>query len=241
MNPTRTQLEHVSIPCPSSMTEAEGQTDWPALAVFGDVDVNLIDGSSTWRVSLCSVLDRLELDGHVLLKAPIERDVLSRELADLSRFRVWQPADVGVSGRIRPGVLTGAVAHIDEFEVLDAVIVRGMRAATELADSGRFDSRLWPYLTDIPHSGEEMTTERIAELRRVFDVSGRILCQTESLRSFLVSYFPDDDAKMLLLPPMVPDVAYAVDRNEPDPGALRLFYAGKFAPLWGIEELLETV
>ncbi|MEA3502462.1 MAG: glycosyltransferase family 1 protein, partial [Actinomycetota bacterium] len=215
------------------MTEPGADTGVPTVAVFGDVDINLIDGSSIWLVSLCSVLDRLDLRGHVLLKATIDRDVLSRELDDLSHFRVWAPGDVGVSGRLRPGALVGAVAHIDESESLDIVIVRGLRASTELAASGRFDGRLWPYLTDIPQSAEEMTAERQEDLRRIFDVSGRILCQTESLRSFLVSYFPDHDARMILLPPMVPDSAFRVHREDADPGVLRLFYAGKFAPQWG--------
>lgn len=223
------------------MTDLETDTGVPTVAVFGDVDINLIDGSSIWLVSLCSVLDRLDLRGHVLLKATIDRDVLSRELDNLAHFRVWKPGDVGATGRIKPGALVGAVAQIDESESLDVVIVRGLRASAELAESGRFDGRLWPYLTDIPQSPEEMTAERQEDLRRIFDASGRILCQTESLRSFLVSYFPDHDAKMILLPPMVPDSAFRVRREDAGPGVLRFFYAGKFAPQWGIEEMLGAV
>lgn len=213
----------------------------PTVGVFGDVDVNLIDGSSVWLVSLCSVLDRLEVRGHVLLKARVDRDILSRELADLAHFRVWEPRDVGVSGTITPGTLPGAVELIDESESLDILIVRGLRASAEVAASARFNGRLWPYLTDIPQSAEDMTVEHRDDLSRILDVSGRVLCQTESLRSFLVSCFPDHDAKMILLPPMVPDSAFRIRRQEPGPGVLRLFYAGKFAPQWGIEEMLSAV
>lgn len=221
------------------MTDLDNGTGEPVVAVFGDTDINLIDGSSIWLVSLCSLLNRLDIRGHVLLKAPEQRDVLSRELAGLERFRVWPPGDVGVSGRIRPATLVGAVSHIDNEEPLDVVIVRGSAAATELAASGQFDGRLWPYLTDIPQMPEDMTAERYAELLRIFDASSRILCQTEDLRSFLVSFFPDHDAKMILLPPMVPESAFEADHANSDD--LRLFYAGKFAPQWGIEEMLAAV
>ena len=223
------------------MADLVAGMDDPTVAVFGDVDINLIDGSSIWLVSLCLVLDRLDLRGHVLLKAPIDRDILSRELDTLARFRVWQPNDVGVTGRIRPGMLVGAMSRIDEADRLEVVIVRGLRAAGELAVSGRFNGRLWPYLTDIPQSVEDMSDEHVRNLRQIFDASGRILCQTESLRSFLVSFFPNHDAKMILLPPMVPESAFRVRHAESDPNALRLFYAGKFAPQWGIEEMLNAV
>jgi glycosyltransferase involved in cell wall biosynthesis len=209
--------------------------------VYGDVDINLIDGSSIWLVSLCSVLDRLDIQGNVLLKSNVKRDVLSRELGDLSHFRVWQPSDVGIDGRIRPGELVDALSAVDEAEGLDVIIVRGSRAAGAVAASGRFNRRMWPYLTDIPQTPEEMTPDRHAELSEILSASGRVLCQTESLRSFLVSYFPNHDDKMILLPPMVPDSAFEVGRDEPGSGPLRLFYAGKFAPLWGIEEMIEAV
>ena len=209
--------------------------------MYGDVDINLIDGSSIWLVSLCSVLDRLDIHGHVLLKANVERDVLSRELTDLSRLRVWEPGDVGVAGRIRPGDLVDALSVIDDTDPLDVVIVRGSKAAEVMAASGRFDRRMWPYLTDIPQTPEEMTPERHAQLSEILSASGRVLCQTESLRSFLVSYFPTHDDKMILLPPMVPDSAFEVESDETGSGHLRLFYAGKFAPLWGIEEMIQAV
>ena len=223
------------------MTESEPGVATPTLAVFGDVDVNLIDGSSIWLVSLCSVLDRIDLRGHVLLKAPIVRDVLSRELGLLEHFRVWQPNDVEAGDRIGPGDLVDALVHIDTLDRLDIVIVRGLRATTELVESGHFDGRLWPYLTDIPQVADDMTDDRHKQLQRVFSVSERVLCQTESLRSFLVSWFPDEDAKMLLLPPMVPDSAFQDHTRQPDSDDLKLFYAGKFAPLWGIEEMLSAV
>lgn len=223
------------------MADLDQSTGQPVVAVFGDTDINLIDGSSIWLVSLCSVLNRLDIRGHVLLKAPEQRDVLSGELAGLERFRVWPPGDVGVSGRIRPSTLVGAVSHIDNEEPLDVVIVRGSAAASELAASGRFAGRLWPYLTDVPQVPDDMTTERYADLLRIFDASSRILCQTEDLRSFLVSFFPDHDGKMILLPPMVPEAAFDVEHIGGDPGHLRLFYAGKFAPQWGIEEMLAAV
>jgi glycosyltransferase involved in cell wall biosynthesis len=213
----------------------------PTVVVFGDVDINLIDGSSVWLVSLCAVLNRLPVRGHILLKAEMERDVLSRELVELERFRVWEPSDVQVEGRVVPERLVDALSNIDEVDSLDVVIVRGLKASIRLAASGRFDSRLWPYLTDIPQSAEEMTQERVEELNEVFEASGRILCQTESLRSFLVSFFPDHDSKMILLPPMVPDEAFVAHRRDTGSGGIKLFYAGKFAPLWGIEEMLEAV
>ena len=96
------------------MAESNGDANPVTIAVYGDQNLNLIDGSSVWLVSLCSVLNRLEVRGHLLLKAGIERDVLARELDGLERFRIWQPEDLGSSSPLDPRSMTSAMQRLDE-------------------------------------------------------------------------------------------------------------------------------
>jgi hypothetical protein len=52
---------------------------------------------------------------------------------------------------------------------------------------------------------------------------------------------PEAAGKTKLLPPMVPDMPPASPRARSPGEPFRLAYAGKFAPLWGIRELFNTV
>jgi hypothetical protein len=57
------------------------------VAVYGDMNLNIIDGSAIWLTSLVEVLlqgPRVQVT--LLLKAPEQRDVLTRPLHDLPRL-----------------------------------------------------------------------------------------------------------------------------------------------------------
>lgn len=207
------------------------------VCLFGDVDLNVIDGSAVWLVSLAEALaTQTDVEIHLLLKADIERELLTSGIAEHRNITVWPPG----GARITPSTLPERLQALDRHVDFDVVIVRGLAAARAVADSGRFEGRLWLYLTDIPQRLVEMTGPRRAELDRLFARSARVLCQTENLRAFLSSVFPLHDAKYLLLPPMVPEEVFAVARASTDGRPFRMLYAGKFAPGWGVEHMVES-
>jgi glycosyltransferase involved in cell wall biosynthesis len=211
------------------------------IALYGDVNLNIIDGSAIWLASLVQVLHRIErVEMTVLRKAPPQRDVVTAEFAGLPRVSLVWP-------RRARAMLTPAEA-LDELERIDAdhrfdiVLLRGYAVCKLAARRPRLADRLWVYLTDIPQDPSELTKRDREELRLIATASDRLLCQTEQLRSYLEGVVPEAVNATILLPPMVPET-FLVRRSRSDarfagPGSAKLFYAGKFAPRWGF---LETV
>lgn len=215
------------------------------IAVYGDVDLNLLDGSAIWLASLVQVLaGHPAVEVRVLLKAPVQRDLVTGPLEGLPRVTVVPPGEVpGFSGpRLSPEQAMDEIERWDEVERLDAVVLRGFALAREAATRRRLSGRLWCYLTDIPQTAEEMTEEAVEEITRVAVASDLLLCQTEELRSFLETHVPMARRRNALLPPMIPPPAEPADQGtagEADEGPLRIVYAGKFAPLWASREMLD--
>lgn len=202
------------------------------VAVYGDVDLNYIDGSSVWLVSLCSVLVLIpDLEVELVLKSPVRRKVLTAELPD--GILIHEPT----SRRDHQAAME-ALSQIDEKERLDFVIVRGRELASRIVAESHLRSRLWAYLTDVPQRDQDLGEESEKQLRSILDGAHRILCQTEDMRAWFTSLVPHCDSKLLLLPPMIPDDAFRAHRRGWRNNGLRLLYAGKFAPDWGFLEVV---
>ena len=209
------------------------------IALYGDVNLNIIDGSAIWLASLVQVLHRIErTELTVLRKAPPKRDLVTAEIAALPRVSL-------VSARRARGPLTPDAA-LDELERLDGeqhfdvVLLRGYALSKLAAQRSRLAGRLWVYLTDIPQDPTELTDDDRGQLASIAAASERLLCQTEQLRSYLEGVVPEVANKTILLPPMVPPLFFggAAAMGDTPRKIRQLFYAGKFAPRWGF---LETV
>lgn len=223
------------------MTSRQEANERFVVTVYADVDLNYLDGSSIWLVSLASVLSRLELDTHVVLKADIDRDLLTDEISSLPGVHLHEPSSIVGKRRLVGPDVVAAVEAFDSATPCRILVTRGRAATVALARTGRYDRRLWPYLTDIPQQPAEVTHEFLDAMDDVLARAGRVLCQTEQLRSFLASFFPEFDRKMAVLPPMIPDETGSRETLRKQSDHFRLFYGGKFAPAWGIEELVGAV
>ncbi|HZC41184.1 MAG TPA: glycosyltransferase family 1 protein [Streptosporangiaceae bacterium] len=236
----------------------------PVALVYGDIDLNLIDGSAVW---LQSVVQALALAGcavTLVLKAPVRTSRLLGPLLTADGVTVCQPQAEGlVPGAGPPGGVLGGrgperaprgltpaqasavLTALDERRRYDLIVLRGWRVVSRVTADGSFDGRIWAYLTDIPQSVPDLSDQRAAELGRVAEASAFLLCQTEELRSFLTGSIPAAAGKCVLLPPIVPPREEA---GGPDParppdgrreGPLRLVYTGKFAPRWNTYEMTQ--
>lgn len=205
------------------------------VGLYGDVDLNYIDGSSVWLVSLCTVLGRIPgVEVELVLKAPIDRTVLTGDLP-ADKVRLHEP-----SRRRTVADAVNNLVGLDEDDPFDVVILRG-RQVTHHAAQGELAPKLWAYLTDVPQQPSELDSEEGDQLRFILAGAARVLCQTEDMRAWFASIAPESDSKLVLLPPMVPDEAYRPHVRAWGDGGLRLFYAGKFAPDWGFLEVIEQV
>ena len=213
----------------------------PRALVYGDIDLNLIDGSAIWLQSVTQALARAGCTVTLVLKAPVRTSRLIAPLLAEPGITVRRPFEehlVEGSGSLRPSAATDLLARLDAEQRHDLVVLRGRALTAATARSEAFTGRLWPYLTDVPQSVPGLTPETASELEMIATASRYLLCQTEELRCFLEGSIPAACGKCVLLPPMLADIPSA--RGAEAAGTpLRLVYTGKFAPRWNTLEMTE--
>ena len=207
------------------------------IALYGDVNLNIIDGSAIWLVSLAETLHAgPRVDLTVLLKAPEQRSSVTAPLHRLEKARLVTAP--GAAGPLKPAQALDALESLDAEQRFDLFVVRGYALSREAARRPKLRGRLWTYLTDIPQQAWAATAEDLDALTRIAEASDRLLCQTEELRSHLEGLVAAASGKTILLPPMIPP-EFMDERGRDLGSPPKLFYAGKFAPLWGFLETVE--
>jgi glycosyltransferase involved in cell wall biosynthesis len=219
--------------------------------VYGDIDLNLIDGSAIWLQSVTQALARAGCAVTLVLKAPVRTSRLIAPLLAEPGITVRRPFEehllegLGGSGPIRAAAAAGLLTRLDAEQPHDLVVLRGRAVTSAVAKSETFAGRLWPYLTDVPQSVPGLTPEAADELGMIASAARYLLCQTEELRCFLEGSIPAACGKCVLLPPMLADIPPTHLPIPPSCGAvaagtpLRLVYTGKFAPRWNTLEMTE--
>src|SRR5690606_15783411 len=228
----------------------DGRGRRPRALVYGDVDMNIIDGSAVWAQSMVQALAAAGCRVTLLLKAEVTTDRLVAPLEGVPGVEVRRPYEEGLLADLGPRGLTpdqavGLLADLDGRDRYDLVVVRGRRLAVLAAQSEAFKGRLWTYLTDVPQSVPELTAGAVSELTDIAVASRFLLCQTEDLRCFLESAVPAAAGKSVLFPPVVvlpEDLPAPAGSGQDGAGGdggrpLRLVYTGKFAPRWNTLEM----
>src|SRR5919198_6672081 len=134
------------------------------IALYGEVNMNLLDGSSVWVQSMAKMLTSLpEVEVTLLLRCAEERQVLTGPLHAHPRIELVDPGQ-GPSPRRR----LSASEAVDALEALDAerhfdiVFLRGADVTEEACGRSDFRGRLWIY-----HLSESRPGAEADQLRRV--------------------------------------------------------------------------
>lgn len=194
------------------------------VVVYGEIDPNLVDGSSVWLQSVCQVLASIDgVEVTLLLRRPLqpERRFLLDALAAHERVELL---DAGRPALLGPGEALDLLEQLDrERGGFELVLLRGQAVLAEAAAREAFDGRLWSYAM----TGRGMPDET---LRALAARSARLLCQTEAVAEELRRIVPEANGSLLVLPPMIPDAEPPPARDGAGEGPLRLAYSGKLAP-----------
>jgi len=212
--------------------------------VYGDVNLNLIDGSAIWVQSMVLALARAGCAVTLVLKAPVQTGRLLTPLEGEPGVTIRRPAEeqllVGIGqGGLTPAQASEVLAAVDATRRHDIVVLRGRRLVDKVVADDAFRGRLWTYLTDIPQSIPEMTPDAVGWLAGVAGASQYVLCQTEELRCFLEGSVAEACGKCVLFPPVVPPAPALPETPRESDGVLRLVYTGKFAPRWNTYEMTQ--
>ena len=212
--------------------------------VYGDIDLNLIDGSAIWLQSVTQALAGAGCAVTLVLKAPVRTSRLIAPLLAEPGVTVRRPFEehllegTGVPGPVSAAAAPDLLARVDAEAPHDLVVLRGRAVTAAAAKSGAFAGRLWPYLTDVPQSVPGLTPAAAEELGTIASAARYLLCQTEELRCFLEGSIPAACGKCVLLPPILAEIP--TSRGASPAGTpLRLVYSGKFAPRWNTLEMTE--
>lgn len=212
--------------------------------LYADIDVNAVDGSSIWLSSMASLLCGL---GRCILvsKCNVRSEIVLSNIAHRENLTIVSPSDLNLGGSA-----FDMADAIELVRILDAnlpkvrnVIVRGLDAGVALHSTRQFRERSSLYLTDFYKvtGGERVISE---EQRRKSAMcalqAGTILVQTRQIEEELRAV-TEVDLRAFELPPPIPDELPEVSFASRDRGPLRIGYAGKINPDWGIAELLDWV
>jgi len=222
----------------------------PSALVYGDVDMNLLDGSAIWLQSVTQALVAAGCAVTLVLKAPVRTDRLVAPLRGLPEVTIRSPHDEALLPGLTEASLTvpqavAVLASVDATGVdgagkHDLVVLRGRALVSAVARDGSFDGRLWSYLTDVPQAVPAVTPKAAEDLTAIAKASRYLLCQTEELRSFLEGSIAAACGKSVLFPPVLPalDIHRDPERKVASSGTpLKLVYTGKFAPRWNTLEM----
>lgn len=214
------------------------------VAVYGDVNLNLIDGSAIWAQSVVEAFSGAGCQVQLLLKARIETPRLTDHMAGLPGVTLVRAIEDGLvhgaGDGLTPAQAAAALADLDDATRFDVLVLRGFRFVRQMAAQERFHGRLWTYLTDVPQSLDELDRTTREQLAEVAAASQFLLCQTDELRGFLETSVPEACGKSLLFPPIVPPAAQHRSADAPPTRSrLRLVYTGKFAPRWNTLPMTE--
>jgi hypothetical protein len=166
----------------------------PSALVYGDVDLNLLDGSAIWLQSVTQALVAAGCAVTLVLKAPVRTDRLIAPLRDVEAVSIRSPhAENLLPGLTTAGPATSltvpqaisVLAGVDAASRHDLVVLRGRALVSAAARDGAFDGRLWSYLTDVPQAIPAVTPKAAEDLTVIAKASRYLLCQTEELRCFL--------------------------------------------------------
>lgn len=215
--------------------------------VYGDVNLNLIDGSAIWLTSVVSMLNQdpsIQVD--VLLKRSITKPEVTAGIRKLPNVRFIDLFEQNSPKKhetyYERGVLQAdeAAKIIDELMMTngyDMAFIRGFQLAYDLSQYEQTMAKTWTYITDFTHDHTKASEEELARLKQIASRSARMLCQTQAMKTYFESFLPTD-RPFLILNPMIPNIKE--ERPTFTKPNDRLVYTGKFAPLWYSTEILDA-
>jgi glycosyltransferase involved in cell wall biosynthesis len=209
--------------------------------LYGDVNLNIIDGSAIWAQSMAEALSGAGCRVTMVLKARVLTDRLVAPIESLPNVTVIRAVEAGMAtgDAVTPGQLPGALSRVDAADHADLVVMRGLRAVTAVVAEGSLNGRLWTYLTDVPQDPlalDQATTETLGSISAASRV---MLCQTEELRCHLESAIPQACGNSEIWSPVVPEPTFPIPEHSDPRDGVRMVYSGKFAPLWNTMQMCQ--
>lgn len=206
------------------------------ILIYGDVDLNVIDGSSVWLVNLARLLSQnQDIYIDILLKKRIRRDMLVRQIKENYHIRLLYAKEyIDSICEVDEHNAAKVIGRVDALACYSCIIVRGIKVVKHLLDQPYVD-RLVPYLTDFCHDEKTISEQQIHFLSALYEKVRLYLVQTDAMKEYLKRVLKVDGTKFHVLYPIVFPFPKAEKWHK------SLIYAGKIAKDWKIVELLDMM
>ena len=211
-------------------------------AIYADISMNTVDGSSIWLSSMISCLARsgktLVISKHNITSNIVVDNILHKE-----NVIFLTPQDVGLETQeidVASGITI--LREIDHYAPhLRRIILRGLAAAKELCDNRQFYQRSCIYLTDfysILDGKINISEQQAQDVSIITRQAGHMLIQAPSIQN-KIQEITQTIFQATSFPPPIPDNLPKIEQRSPLTPPYKIGYAGKITPEWGISELLD--
>ncbi|WP_156823105.1 glycosyltransferase family 4 protein [Kangiella aquimarina] len=220
-----------------------------SVLVYGDININTIDGSSIWLTSLVNILSRFT---HVILLAKDNIKTDNNVLVNLESENITTlfPHDFRHFREFTIEHAVTALKIIDnECPLINGLVTRGVELALEVQKDKTFNSRKFVYVTDFytPNINGPIIKYSHESLEQLLFHTDYLLYQTEEIKQALMDVSAlSSNIKALYLPPTISSVEkdkheYFRGLDDTDEDLIRIGYSGKIQPNWGVLELINEV
>ena len=167
------------------MTFSKDERARHTILIYGDIDMNIIDGSSIWVTSVISVLNRPEVVSiDLLLKRPLTRDLLLSGLLASGSVRVIDPFQLYGESLSTESMKERRLTTLDAAKIIDLVVresspnvvlVRGHAVNILLSSKEWSGERLVPYMIWTRSETEEAKKRNEIDIRQIVQHSLRLM------------------------------------------------------------------
>ncbi|PXW85861.1 glycosyltransferase involved in cell wall biosynthesis [Pseudogracilibacillus auburnensis] len=210
------------------------------ILLYGDQNLNIMDGSAIWLTSLANILTyNGNVDLSILLKTPVKRRQVMDNIKQQENITFINP--FGVAGRtilkrtprLEPKEASEVIKKLDKENNYDIIVTRG-KDLTSYCLKKKYAYKLIPYITDFNFTKSSNDKEFF---KKAYKTSKALFVQTEEMRDYLIDHLHVSGEKFIILPPTVTDIG-----TEPRFGIsnFSIVYTGKFAKMWETEAMLDT-
>ncbi len=206
------------------------------ILIYGDIDLNIVDGSSIWLVNLAKLL-LTEKENYIdiLLKKRIRDHILTGEIERRYRVRFLYVKDyIDHITEVDEKNIVKVLTMIDTLRDYSCMIVRGTKVMESISSS-EITAKVIPYLTDFCHEKNRMPEQQKRFLKDLYEKVQAYFVQTEAMKEYLKDVLEVGGEKFHVLYPVVFPGKKAAKQPK------TIVYAGKIAKDWNILELIDIM
>ncbi|MBC1436033.1 glycosyltransferase family 4 protein [Listeria rocourtiae] len=214
------------------------------ILVYGDMDLNIMDGSAVWLTSMASMLAiNPSVKTDILLKAKEQNTRLTGGISNFDNVQLLDPFETFPEMSFENGNRIQVAEALERMEKLNKqnnyhlIIIRGFALVKEMMKHPTLMKKTMPYITDFNHDPATISETERSDLRQVYDCFPNMFLQTEATRAIFSELMDVSGEKVAILSPMIPAQPNTPDyRNRNN----QLIYSGKFAAEWYTEEIIRA-